>query len=92
MYELVNIFEIFLPQLLNYPNPTDPMNGEAARLYMSDKDKYEKKVESGLWQVRDMIAQHAKYEKLQEEKKKEEPLPTSQATSYSKKKAILSED
>lgn len=48
MYELVNIFEIFLPQLLNYPNPTDPMNGEAARLYMSDKDKYEKKVKDCL--------------------------------------------
>lgn len=44
MYELVNIFEIFLPQLLTYPNPTDPMNGEAARLYMEDKDKYEKRV------------------------------------------------
>ena len=40
MYELINIFDIFLPQLLNYPNPSDPMNGEAARLYIENKESY----------------------------------------------------
>ena len=44
MYDLINIFEIFLPQLLLYPNPTDPLNGDAARLLLKDSDKYNEKV------------------------------------------------
>lgn len=44
MYDMINIFEVFLPQLLRYPNPTDPLNGEAAALMMRDKDGYEAKV------------------------------------------------
>lgn len=44
MYELKNVFEVFLPQLLLYPNPTDPLNGDAANLMMTDKDKYEQTV------------------------------------------------
>ena len=43
--ELINIFEIFLPQLLRYPNPADPLNGEAAALLMRDPKSYNKKVE-----------------------------------------------
>ncbi|WVR04635.1 ubiquitin-conjugating enzyme E2 8 [Kwoniella sp. DSM 27419] len=46
MFELINIFEIFLPQLLRYPNPADPLNGEAAALLMRDPKAYAKKVES----------------------------------------------
>ncbi|MCO5604557.1 hypothetical protein L7F22_058725 [Adiantum nelumboides] len=41
MFELINVFEVFLPQLLLYPNPLDPLNGEAAALMMRDKAKYE---------------------------------------------------
>lgn len=44
MYDLINIFETFLPQLLLYPNPTDPLNGEAARLLLKDSEKYNQKV------------------------------------------------
>jgi ubiquitin-conjugating enzyme E2 H len=41
---MINIFGVFLPQLLRYPNPTDPLNGEAAALLMRDAGQYEQKV------------------------------------------------
>ncbi|KAL3636617.1 hypothetical protein CASFOL_018916 [Castilleja foliolosa] len=41
---LLNVFEVFLPQLLLYPNPSDPLNGDAASLMMKDKAQYELKV------------------------------------------------
>jgi hypothetical protein len=44
MFELVNIFEVFLPQLLQDPNPKDPLNGEAAMLLMKDAEKYKARV------------------------------------------------
>ncbi len=42
--DMINIFEVFLPQLLHYPNPTDPLNGEAAALLMREPNAYEAKV------------------------------------------------
>jgi len=44
MFDMINIFEVFLPQLLRYPNPTDPLNGEAAALLMREPKSYEVKV------------------------------------------------
>lgn len=41
---MINIFEVFLPQLLRYPNPSDPLNGEAAALMMREPKAYEAKV------------------------------------------------
>jgi len=53
MYDLINVFEVFLPQLLLYPNPTDPLNGEAAALLMREPERYKSK-------IREYIAQHAR--------------------------------
>lgn len=52
MYELVNIFESFLPQLLTYPNPADPLNIEAANLLNTNPTEYERK-------VRVLVQEHA---------------------------------
>ncbi len=48
MFDMINIFEVFLPQLLRYPNPTDPLNGEAAALLLRDPKNYEVKVKGML--------------------------------------------
>ncbi|KAF7806107.1 ubiquitin-conjugating enzyme E2-23 kDa-like isoform X1 [Senna tora] len=44
MFDLLNVFEVFLPQLLLYPNPSDPLNGDAASLMMKDRKLYDQKV------------------------------------------------
>ena len=66
LFELKNIFEEFLPQLLLYPNPSDPLNADAADLLLHHKKKYEEKVK--------------KYVKLyandEENEKKDEELKT----------------
>ena len=44
MFNLVNIFDSFLPQLLAYPNPADPLNGEAASLLLRDPPAYAQRI------------------------------------------------
>lgn len=48
---MINIFEVFLPQLLRYPNPNDPLNGEAAALLLRHPKDYDSKVKGALLQV-----------------------------------------
>lgn len=43
MYDLTNIFNVFLPQLLLYPNPADPLNPAAAKLYFNKREEYDSK-------------------------------------------------
>jgi ubiquitin-conjugating enzyme E2 H len=50
--DLLNVFEVFLPQLLLYPNAADPLNGEAAALYLKDPERFKDR-------VRDHIRRHA---------------------------------
>jgi len=59
MYDMINIFEVFLPQLLRYPNPTDPLNGEAAALMMREPKGYENK-------VKEYVARYASKESVDE--------------------------
>lgn len=47
--DLLNVFEVFLPQLLLYPNPSDPLNGDAASLMMKDRKQYDQKVKGEIW-------------------------------------------
>jgi len=44
MFDLINVFDVFLPQLLLYPNPSDPLNGEAAALMMREPEQYEARI------------------------------------------------
>lgn len=65
LYSLVNIFDVFLPQLLTYPNPSDPLNSDAASLFMKDVKKYEEKVRQYV------MASARKYEERQRVKEEE---------------------
>lgn len=44
MFTMCHIFETFIPQLLNYPNAADPLNGDASSLYLNDRKGYDEKV------------------------------------------------
>lgn len=44
IFDILNIFAVFLPQLLRYPNPADPLNGEAASLLLRDEEAYGERV------------------------------------------------
>ena len=57
LYDLTNVFDSFLPQLLTYPNPTDPLNGYAASLYLKSPDTFKKT-------VKDYIDKYATQEAL----------------------------
>jgi len=65
MFDMINIFEVFLPQLLRYPNPNDPLNGEAAALLMRHPKDYEAK-------VRDYVRLYATLEEIEKVEAKHE--------------------
>lgn len=44
IYTAEHIVETFIPQLLTYPNPDDPLNIEAARLLSENVEEFNKKV------------------------------------------------
>ena len=58
--DLLNVFEVFLPQLLLYPNAADPLNGAAAALYLRDVATFNKTVQAH-------VARHASPEALKQE-------------------------
>tara|TARA_B110000967_G_C18814753_1_gene525544 strand:- start:844 stop:1278 length:435 start_codon:yes stop_codon:yes gene_type:complete len=46
IYTLSHILDVFIPQLLTYPNPDDPLNVEAGDQYNNDLDAFQKKASS----------------------------------------------
>ena len=44
IFELKNVFDNFLPQLLRYPNADDPLNVDAADLMKNDLEEYKRQV------------------------------------------------
>jgi ubiquitin-conjugating enzyme E2 H len=65
MFDLINIFDTFLPQLLLYPNPADPLNPEAAAMMLKEPQKYEQK-------VRDHVRKNARQDLNEGTRRKEE--------------------
>jgi len=76
LYDLLNIFDSFLPQLLTYPNPIDPLNGDAAAMYLHKPEEYKKKVS-------DYVKKYATEEALREQEKEEEATSDSEESSMS---------
>jgi len=44
IFALTHVFETFLPQLLQYPNSSDPLNTHAASLHINDIEAYNARV------------------------------------------------
>eukprot|EP00892_Ulva_mutabilis_P008369 jgi/Ulvmu1/5904/UM026_0025.1 len=73
LFELVNVFEVFLPQLLLYPNPTDPLNGDAAALLIREPESFDRK-------VRDYVTRYASDPARTAQRQREMPAPADTAT------------
>jgi ubiquitin-conjugating enzyme E2 H len=76
--DMINIFEVFLPQLLRYPNPADPLNGDAAVLLLREPKTYESK-------VRDYVSRYATREAVEE-------MDNSEDSEYEMSDAEMSDD
>lgn len=53
MFDLKNVFDVFLPQLLLYPNPHHPLNSQAASMMLKKPEEYGR-------YVKEMVIKHAR--------------------------------
>ena len=97
IYELKHVFDVFLPQLLMYPNPVDPLNGSAASLLLSDPEKYKLKVKEYVKKYAsspDLLARAEKQlkETVEREEKKEEDNESNKGSELSETSMKSEED
>lgn len=73
LFSLVNVFDVFLPQLLAYPNPQDPLNSEAASLLTRDKERYEQRVREHVsrYASKEIWEEHQARKKAEEERQRQ---------------------
>jgi len=48
IYNLSHIHDTFIPQLLQYPNADDPLNEDAAKIYLEDYNQFTNLVKSNI--------------------------------------------
>jgi len=53
IYTASHIIDTFIPQLLTYPNPEDPLNVEAAKMLMESPENYNKYVKSSIYSMQE---------------------------------------
>jgi ubiquitin-conjugating enzyme E2 H len=49
IYTLSHIIETFIPQLLTYPNPDDPLNPDAAKLFKLNNKQFNRQVKTKIF-------------------------------------------
>ena len=49
IYTASHIIDTFIPQLLAYPNPEDPLNGEAAKMLIDSVENFNRYVKSTIY-------------------------------------------
>lgn len=76
MYSLVNVFDVFLPQLLTYPNPSDPLNADAAGILMKDRHAYDAR-------VRQSVAESVRRHEARKSKRFEDSMASSRGSTQS---------
>ena len=55
IYTIEHILNTFIPQLMTYPNPDDPLNPEAAVLYINNQEQFNRHVKMLIFKQNEKI-------------------------------------
>lgn len=94
LYDLKNIFDQFLPQLLTYPNPSDPLNGEAATMYLHNREQYIKRVKDTVkkYATAEILNKTSPMSDSESDSEEDEPITSRAAVSHKKRERTDSQN